>query len=191
MAVRKLVFVTGNKGKLEEARAILPDFIIENKELDIPELQGSREEIVQHKAQTAANQLGEPCFVEDTSLCFNALNGLPGPYIKEFMNRLGDGNLQLSRENLVKLLAGFDDKSAQAICMIGYCEPGKEAVCFEGITTGTIVEPRGDRFQWDPIFQPDGYEQTYAEMSIATKNQISHRRKALMKFRQFLTITPK
>lgn len=182
----KLIFVTGNKGKLEEAQSILQDFIIENKDLDIPELQGSREEIINHKAKTAAKELGEPCFVEDTSLCFNALNELPGPYIKEFMNRLGRGNLQLSRENLVKLLAGFEDKSAQAICMIGYCEPGKEPVCFEGITHGTIVEPRGERFQWDPIFQPDGYNQTYAEMPIETKNEISHRSKALMKFMKFL-----
>jgi len=174
-----LVFVTGNEEKLAEAKSILTDFRIDSVVLDLPELQGDRELVVKEKARLAAKKLGMPCFVDDTSLCFSALKGLPGIYIREFLEKIG-------RDGLVKLLTGFDDKSAEAVCMIGFCYPNKEPICFEGITEGTIVNPRGDRFGWDPIFQPFGYKKTYAEMTIIEKNKISHRKKALIKFKKFL-----
>lgn len=176
----KLIFVTGNKSKVKEARMILSDFEIEQKEMEIPELQGHRDIVIKEKARLAAEKLSEACFVEDTSLCFTALNDLPGVYIKEFANRL-------RLDGLVKMLSAYEDKSAKAIVMIGFCEPGKEPICFEGVIKGTIVEPRGEkRFVWDPIFQPDGYDKTFAEMSQEEKNKISHRKKALVKFKEFL-----
>ncbi len=121
----------------------------------------------------------QPCFVDDTSLCFNALNDLPGVYVRDFEDRIG-------KEGLYKLLAGFEDKSGKAVCMIGFCKPGEEPICFEGMTEGTIVEPRGNRFGWDPIFQPEGFTQTYAEMPQEEKNKISHRKKALERFKEYL-----
>lgn len=177
--MNKLVFVTGNKDKLAEAKSILSNFQIDSVVLDIPEFQGNRDVVVKEKARLAAKKLGMSCFVDDTSLCFNALKSLPGIYIKEFLEKLG-------REGLVKLLSGFEDKSAEAVCMIGFCAPGKDPVCFEGITEGNIVSPRGDKFGWDPIFQPFGYKKTFAEMSKEEKNKISHRKKALQKFKKFL-----
>jgi inosine triphosphate pyrophosphatase len=87
--------------------------------------------------------------VEDTSLCFTALNGLPGVYIKHFMTAIG-------HDGLNKLLAGFDDKSAWALCTFAWSAgPGTEPILFEGRTDGRIVPARGEkRFGWDPVFEP-------------------------------------
>lgn len=116
--------------------------------------------------------------VEDTSLCFNALDGLPGPYIKWFLEKIG-------LDGLNKMLVGFEDKTAYALCTFGYSSgaPNEEPVVFSGRTPGRIVPARtsGNKpsFGWDSIFEPEGFEQTYAEMDKAVKNSISHRSKAL------------
>lgn len=173
----KLCCVTGNQNKFEEYKKILAEHEIEceNVKLDLTEIQADPQEIAKNKAKQAAEEIGRPCFVDDTALCFNALNGLPGEYIKFFAEKLG-------LVKLVKLLDGFEDKTAKAMAVIAYCEPGKEPAVFQGVTEGKIVMPRGERFVWDPIFQPEGHEQTYAEMSKEEKNRISHRKKALEKF---------
>lgn len=140
------------------------------------------DEISKKKCQEAARIVQGPVIVEDTCLCFNALQGLPGPYIKWFLEKL-------QPEGLVKMLAGWEDKSAQAVCTFAY-SPGdpNQVVLYKGITEGEIVEPRGSRdFGWDPCFQPKGYAQTYAEMPKTEKNEISHRRRALDKLRQAFT----
>ncbi|CEG73047.1 Putative Inosine triphosphate pyrophosphatase [Rhizopus microsporus] len=177
----KLVFVTGNKNKLNEVRYILNGVIdVESHSLDLPELQGETQEIAKQKSKLAAETLKGPCITEDTALCFNAMNGLPGPYIKWFQNSLG-------HEGINKMLAGFEDKSAVALCTFGYCEgPGHEPIIFEGKTTGKIVPARGPgTFGWDAIFQPDGYDQTYAELDKEIKNSISHRSKALDELKKY------
>ena len=177
----KVCFVTGNKLKFEEDKAILAKHGIEVEHVDIevPEIQADPPEIAKHKARHAAEKTGKPCFVDDTSLCFNALNGLPGEYIKFFVEKLG-------LPKLVRPLEGFEDKSAKAMAVVAYCEPGKEPEVFEGVVDGTIVLPRGNRFAWDPIFQPNGRTQTYAEMPIEEKNKLSHRKKAMDKFVKYL-----
>jgi inosine triphosphate pyrophosphatase len=177
----KVCFVTGNKLKFEEDREILAEhgIDVEHLEIDLPEIQADPADIAKHKARIAAEKAGKPCFVDDTALCFNALNGLPGEYIKFFAEKLG-------LPKLVKLLEGFEDKSAKAMAVVAYCEPGKEPKVFEGIVEGTIVMPRGERFVWDPIFQPEGFKETYAEMTQEQKNKISHRRNAMEKFAEYL-----
>eukprot|EP00798_Chlamydomonas_sp_ICE-L_P022079 gene22079-29143_t len=107
--------------------------------------------------------------VEDTSLCFNAMGGLPGPYIKWFLEQLG-------HDGLNRMLAGFDDKTAYAQCIFAYSPgPGCEPITFVGRTEGKIVTARGPNdFGWDPVFQPDGFDKTYAEIDKETKNTISH-----------------
>jgi inosine triphosphate pyrophosphatase len=184
-ASQTVVFVTGNAKKLEEVRAILDadalPVAISSQKVDLPELQGEPEEISAEKCRLAAAQVGGPVMVEDTSLCFNALNGLPGPYIKWFLDKTGHVGLN-------NLLAAYDDKSAYAQCVFAYCDgPGTEVVTFTGQTPGTIVPARGPTdFGWDPIFQPDGYELTYAQMDKAEKNKISHRYRSLAKLKDFL-----
>lgn len=112
------------------------------------ELQGEVDEICKIKCLEAAKHVKGPVIVEDTCLSFNALNGLPGPYIKWFLEKLGP-------EGLHKLLAGFEDKTAQAICTFAFAHgENSEVILFQGVTHGTIVFPRGPTdFGWDPIFQ--------------------------------------
>ena len=105
---------------------------------------------------------------------------MPGPYIKWFLSALG-------LDGLPRLLADFEDKSADAVCMFGYAESLDSIHVFEGRTPGQIVTPRGPRdFGWDPVFQPKDFELTYAEMNKDEKNKISHRFRALDKLKTFL-----
>lgn len=181
-----ITFVTGNANKLAEVQAILstgdPPLVIKSMALDLPELQGTPASIAEAKASAAAAAVGGPVLVEDTSLAFTALGGMPGPYIKWFLDALGV-------DRLGTLLAAHEDKSADAVCTFAYCAGvGEPVTILEGRTRGVIVAPRGEtRFGWDPVFQPDeGGGRTYAEMSAAAKNAISHRGRALAKVRAFL-----
>ncbi|OAA64622.1 non-canonical purine NTP pyrophosphatase [Niveomyces insectorum RCEF 264] len=194
-----LNFVTGNANKLAEVKAILEPagggsgsggdgtitnaarpITVTSRKVDLVEIQAATmEEVTLDKCRRAAELIDGPVLVEDTCLCFTALNGLPGAYIKWFLDRLG-------HEGLNTLLAGHADKSAQAVCTFALCKgPGQEPLLFQGVTEGKIVPARGPaNFGWDPIFEYDG--KTYAEMDKAEKNKISHRYKALQKLRDYL-----
>ncbi|KAK3805761.1 MAG: inosine triphosphate pyrophosphatase [Benniella sp.] len=179
---QKLTFVTGNKNKLEEMRSLLGEhFQLESANIDLPELQGSSFEIAREKCRKAAEVVKGPVYVEDTGLGFNALKGLPGPYIKWFLESLG-------LEGLVKMLEVYEDKSAEAFCTIAYTTgPGSEPIMFYGSVKGTIVNPEGPRkFGWDPIFKPDGHNGTYASMDATIKNTMSHRHNAVAKLREYM-----
>ncbi|KAF7562566.1 hypothetical protein G7046_g1553 [Stylonectria norvegica] len=168
-------FITGNANKLREVKAILePDIEVRSQSLDLEEVQGSIEEVTESKCRRAADLVNGPVLVDDTSLCFNALSGLPGPYIKWFMTSIG-------HQGLNNLLAAYTDKSAEAVCTFGYSAgPGQKPIIFQGRVPGKIVPPRGPPdFGWDAVFEYDG--QTFAEMEKAEKNKISHRSLALSK----------
>ncbi|KAG8436672.1 hypothetical protein GDO86_007675 [Hymenochirus boettgeri] len=177
-AGRSIVFVTGNAKKLEEVIQILGDKFpckLVAKKIDLPEYQGEPDEISIQKCKEAVKQVQGPVIVEDTCLCFNALGGLPGPYIKWFLEKI-------KPEGLYQMLEGFEDKSAFALCTFAFSNgnPEDEVLLFRGKTPGRIVSPRGPRdFGWDPCFQPDGFTQTYAELPKDVKNTISHRFRAL------------
>ena len=150
-------------------------------DLDLPELQGDPEYIVTEKCRIASLKIDGPILVEDTSLCFNALGGMPGPYIKWFQDKIG-------LEGLNNLLMAYEDKTAVAKCIFAF-KNGKDDLIhtFTGKVNGSIVVSRGElKFGWDPIFLPDGYSQTFAEMDSKTKNEISHRYKALQLVKNFL-----
>ncbi|KAL4929643.1 non-canonical purine NTP pyrophosphatase [Aspergillus undulatus] len=178
--MKTLNFITGNKNKLAEVRAILGDVIdVQNQAVDVPEIQGTIEEIAKEKCRHAANAVGGPALTEDTALEFHALKGLPGPYIKSFLEAL-------HHEGLNKMLDSFETREAEAVCTFAFSPgPGSEPIIFQGRTEGTIVRPRGPAsFGWDPIFEHDG--KTYAEMTKEEKNKVSHRYKALLKLQQWL-----
>ena len=166
-------FVTSNQNKLAEVRALLGGDV-RSAALDLPELQGSPEAVAAAKCRAAAAALAGPALTEDTSLCFAALGGLPGVYVKWFLEACGPAGLHT-------LLAGHADKAAYAQCIFAYAPgPGAEPTLFVGRCPGTIVPPAGPAdFGWDPIFLPDGHAQTFAQMDKAVKNSISHRAKAL------------
>ena len=185
-----ITFVTGNKKKLEEVKRILSPssgsrslpFQILNQKIDLPELQGDVLEIAREKCALAAKEVGSAVITEDTSLCFNALQDMPGPYIKWFLDRCGHTGLN-------DMISFSEDKSGYAQTVVGFClGPGNDVVVFDGRTKGTIVPARGPLdFGWDPIFQPDeGSGLTYAEMSKENKDAISHRSRAFSKLRDYL-----
>ena len=158
-----ITFITGNKKKLEEFLSIIvgspleEKYEITNQSMDLAELQGTPDFIATKKAIEATQHCSTAVLIEDVSLCFTALNGLPGPYIKDFLEGVG-------KDGLPKILHGFEDKSATAKCTFAFC-PGKgqEVKLFVGECKGSIVEARGDNaFGWDPVFQPDGYDKTFA-----------------------------
>eukprot|EP00800_Vazella_pourtalesii_P012687 TRINITY_DN29747_c0_g1_i1.p1 TRINITY_DN29747_c0_g1~~TRINITY_DN29747_c0_g1_i1.p1 ORF type:complete len:192 (-),score=32.77 TRINITY_DN29747_c0_g1_i1:73-648(-) len=182
---RLLTFVTGNPGKLREATAIfgedMPWKLVSSK-LDLPEFQGEPDDISIEKCKIAMEKVKGAVMVEDTCLCFNALKGMPGPYIKWFLDKLG-------HDGLNKMLAGFEDKTAYALCTFAFHsgKEGDDVLLFRGRTEGTIVPATGDnKFGWDPIFKPHGYSKTFAELDGDSKNAISHRSKALALLKEHL-----
>ncbi|MFC1742159.1 RdgB/HAM1 family non-canonical purine NTP pyrophosphatase [Nanoarchaeota archaeon] len=183
---RELLFITGNPNKLREAKELLVGYEVQSKDVDLPELQEVNEQlIVEDKIRHALKLLDSEVFVEDTSLCFDAFNGLPGPLVKWFMKTVG-------RRGLVDMLSGFENKAASAKCYIGYGIPARDGaeekiLVFEGVVKGRIVDSTGDSdFGWDPIFLPDGHDKTFAQMSAEEKNSISHRKLAFENFRNYL-----
>ncbi|UYV62163.1 ITPA [Cordylochernes scorpioides] len=186
--MKLIKFITGNSKKVEEVMAILGSsfpYQLEAQKVDLPEYQGEADDVVKEKCRTAARLTNSPVVVEDTSLCFSSLGGLPGPYIKWFLEKLGPSGLH-------RLLAGWEDKSAQAVCTLAYTHsPDSEVILFKGITHGTIVTPRGaSGFGWDPCFLPNGYDRTYAQLSSAEKNEISHRYRAVKEMQNYFSNLP-
>ncbi|PYH94885.1 Maf/Ham1, partial [Aspergillus ellipticus CBS 707.79] len=175
-----LIFVTGNKHKISEVNAILGDIVtLQPNPLDLHEIQGTLEEITREKCRLAAEKIGGPVLVEDSALEMHALNRLPGPYVKAFVDTVGN-------EGLCKILDPYKDKAAEAVCTLGYSSgSGAEPILFQGRLVGRIVPSRGiSSFGWEPIFEFDG--ETLAEMSHHKKNGLSHRFKAVSKFREWL-----
>lgn len=176
-----IYFATTNKGKLEEASQIL-GIRVEGTKLDIPEIQSlDMNKVTTYKARHYFEQLKHPLFVEDTSLIFSALNGLPGPYIRDMSEALGN-------EGLIKLLSGFSDRTAKAISVIVYIDADGKEHAFEGVVEGRIADSvTGEGgFGWDPIFIPEGHDITFGQMEQVEKNKISMRKLALEKMASFL-----
>jgi XTP/dITP diphosphohydrolase len=138
-----------------------------------------------YKARFIYNRFGKDCFADDTGLEVVALNGEPGVLSARYAGE--EKNYQSNNELLLKNLNPFPNKSARFKTVIACVLEGREYV-FEGIIEGTIVnEPKGKNgFGYDPIFQPSGYQQTFAELSEEVKNTISHRARAMESLFMFL-----
>jgi XTP/dITP diphosphohydrolase len=186
----EIVFATHNQHKTEEVRAILgADYRILNlPELgcpDIPETADTLKGNALQKAQYVADHYGRNCFADDTGLEVLALDGRPGVYSARYA---GEGCSY--QDNVLKLLGEMQDVTDRRACfktVIALILNGK-TYFFEGRVDGIILpEQRGtDGFGYDPVFLPDGYDQTFAEMSPATKNSISHRGRAIQQLAAFL-----
>ncbi|QCW03025.1 XTP/dITP diphosphatase [Natrinema pallidum] len=177
MAIR---FVTGNAGKVREARDYLAGIEpVEQIEYDYTEVQSdSLEEIAAHGAREAFEQLGgdEPVLVDDAGLFVDALGGFPGPYSAYVEDTVGV-------ERLWRLAEVEENRRATFRTVLAYAdEDGTET--FAGSVAGTLVAPRGEGgFGYDPIFEYNGT--TMAEMSTVEKNAISHRGRALATFAEW------
>ncbi len=171
-----IFLVTGNANKLEEWRRQLPsDIEIDSVDVDLPEIQSmDPEEIMADKAKRAYEATGKPVVVEDVSAGLEKLGGLPGPFIKFFMKKLGD--------DVLYQLAGKEGERATISCSIAFYD-GKELVTVRGDVDGVIVESRGEHgFGFDKTFAPDGNTLTYAEMTAEEKDKVSHRSVAIRLF---------
>ncbi len=174
-----ITFITGNLGKVESASKYLHSSIV-HKKLDLIEIQSlNLEEIVTYKAEEAYRQIQAPILIEDVSLTFSALGKLPGPLIKWFYEELGN-------DGICELLNGYKDRSAIARVMYGLHD-GRKVMVFDGAIPGMIADaPRGGDFGWQPIFIPDGYNQTLGEMDEEGKDATSMRKIALAKLNRYL-----
>ncbi|MFP3871413.1 MAG: XTP/dITP diphosphatase [Candidatus Natronoplasma sp.] len=167
--------ITSNRGKYVEYQEKLKDRYqkIEMKNISYPEIQAdSLEEVVEFALDKLEKH--SPLIIDDSGLFIDALNGFPGVYSAYVMNTLGcDGILSLLKDK--------KERNARFECVIGYIHEEKEM--FKGVSEGTITrEKRGTGgFGYDPIFEPEGFDRTYAEMNSEEKNRISHRGNAVEK----------
>jgi len=172
-----LKFVTSNPHKFREAEAILGDFGIEVKwmNLEYPELQADTlEEVVLYSLKWLSESKGikEPFFIEDAGLFIRSLKGFPGPYSSYVFRTIGN-------EGILRLMNGIEDRKAKFRSVIGLAIDGKHYT-FHGETKGSIADSiRGTLWGFDPIFVPENMGGlTYAELGVR-KNLVSHRRKSL------------
>ncbi len=189
--MRQIVFATNNAHKLEELREILgAQFqVLSLKEIgcheDIPETADTLEGNAEIKARYVKEHYGYDCFADDTGLEVTALGGAPGVYSARYAGPAHDSKANV--ELLMKNMEGVDDRSARFRTVIALIE-GDRLSFMTGIVNGTIItEQRGnDGFGYDPIFMPDGFDTTFAEMSMHEKNKISHRGRAVEKLKNYL-----
>lgn len=194
----ELVFATNNQHKVKEIQALVDDQInlLSLKDIghegDLPEEKDTLEENAYQKAKYVYDHYGLNCFADDTGLEVEALNGLPGVHSARYA-----GNSKNSMNNIYKLLNEIKNKQnrkARFRTVISLIINGKEKR-FEGVVNGEIIdELRGkEGFGYDPVFKPDGYEITLAEMPLEEKNYISHRSRAIRKLTNYLlrNYTPK
>lgn len=190
--MRKLVFATNNAHKLEEIRAILGEKveILSLKDIhcdtDIPETADTLEGNAALKAEFIYKHYGLDCFADDTGLEVEALGGAPGVYSARYAGGEGHDS-EANMKKLLKELSGETNRKAQfrtAICLI----EGGEKHLFEGVVKGEIIEEkRGNSgFGYDPVFVPEGFSQTFAELGAEIKNQISHRARAVQRLCEYL-----
>lgn len=210
----KIVFATNNAHKLSEIRSILGESIevLSLKDIgcdvDIPETGTTLEANALQKAQYIYDHYHMDVFADDTGLEVEALNGAPGVYSARYAS-LSDNPVKTdsashdSEANMTRLLYELQSKDNRKarfrtvialiqkknVCPCG-CTSIKEVHQFEGIVEGEIIQERrgGEGFGYDPIFQPDGYDQTFAELGMDIKNHISHRARAVQKLADYFKV---
>ena len=187
----KLIFATHNKNKLKEVRSLIPN-TIELLSIDdinlLEEIEDTAMTIEGNallKAQTIYKQTGINCFADDSGLLVDALNGAPGVYSARYAGEHKNDTDNL--EKLLRELSGKENRNAHFKTVMALIIDGKEYL-FEGIINGTITTQKSgvNGFGYDPIFLPNGYTETFAEMSSDIKNVISHRAKAMKQLIEFV-----
>jgi XTP/dITP diphosphohydrolase len=195
----KIVFATNNQHKLDEIRNILgKDFeIVSLNEIgcheDIPETGKTLEENAWQKANYIFNKYGLSCFADDTGLEVDALNGAPGVFSARYAGGEGHDS-EANMQKLLRELAENNNRKARFRTVIALILKDKSRgtgderrETFEGIVEGHIAHEKSgaEGFGYDPIFVPDGYNQSFAELGIDIKNQISHRVRAVKKLAEY------
>jgi XTP/dITP diphosphohydrolase len=178
--MRSFTLVTGNAGKLAEARRLL-GFDVPAEAVDLPEIQSlDMGEVLRAKGEEAFRRLGRPVVVEETGLELAALGGFPGPLVKWMLEAVG-------AEGIARTALALGDPRATARCRLLYLDGGHPdsghpdgVIEGEGVAPGELVLPPrgGGGFGWDPVFRPVGSDLTYAELGMEEKDRIGHRGRA-------------
>lgn len=171
-ATPRFVLVTGNPGKVVEARRLC-GLELEAVEIDLPEIQSlNLRDVVRAKAAEAWRRVGRPLVVEEVGLELAALNGFPGPLVKWMLDAMGAEGIAAAVRRL-----GDPRATARALLLL---KTADDEILAEGATSGELVVPgRGEGgFGWDPVFRPSGQDLTYGELSPEEKDRLSHRGRA-------------
>ena len=188
----KIVFATNNQNKLSEVKKILGNKfeVMSLSEIgcheDIPEKGQTLKENALIKAQYVYDKYHVNCFADDTGLEVDALGGAPGVYSARYAGGEGHDS-QANMKKLLGELENEENRKARFRTVIALIIDGKVNT-FDGIVNGEIIREKrgGEGFGYDPIFQPEGYNKTFAELGVDIKNQISHRARAVAKLAEFL-----
>ena len=184
---QKLVLASHNQGKIDELSQMLAPYgvkILSARDLKLPDVEETGETFAENaalKAETISEYTGMPCLADDSGLCVDALDGRPGVYSARYA---ADKNDRINKLIGELKESGKADWSAHFSCVLALKIPHQKTKFFEGRVDGKIIETRrgSEGFGYDPVFVPDGYERTFAEMSKEEKAKISHRGKALLQF---------
>ena len=193
MTLSEVVFASHNAGKIKEIKELLQPFGINVKsalDMELPDVEETGSTFAENsllKSQTIAELTGLPCIADDSGLCVDALNGAPGVYSARYApNRDFDKGM----EKLLAEMAQSPNKSRKAhfSCVISLAFPNGGYELFEGRVDGHIAtEKQGNGgFGYDPLFIPDGFAKSFAQMSKDEKNQVSHRGRAVEKLKAYL-----
>jgi non-canonical purine NTP pyrophosphatase (RdgB/HAM1 family) len=179
--MKDFTFITGNEKKAQYLSTLL-GLPVRRVSAELDELQTTDiQKLIQHKAKQAYDIIKSPVLVEDQGLVFTALGGLPGPFIKFFVEDTG-------QEACCRMLDGFSDRSAVAESIFAYYD-GEVLTTFTSSLKGAIAQsPKGEGgFGWDPIFIPEGYTKTRSELTEKEDHEVYLKIKPIAKVREFLT----
>lgn len=191
--MKEIIFASHNQGKIKEIRQILTPFgikVLSSNEIDLPDVEetGSTfEENAALKALTIAKLKNVPCLADDSGLCVDCLGGRPGVYSARYApNRDFKRAMEMLLSEMLDTHSANRKAHFSCVLVLGY--PNGTYTAFEGRVDGRIsFIPKGEGgFGFDPIFVPDGYEKTFAELGSTVKNKISHRGRALAKLMTYV-----
>lgn len=195
MKIKEFVFASHNAGKIAEVSEMLAPLGIKVKsaaDMDLPDVEETGTTFAENsllKSQTIAKATGLPCIADDSGLCVDALNGAPGVYSARYApNRDFDKGMDILLFEMEK--SGNPSRKAHFACVVSLAYPNGEYHLFEGRVDGQISREkmRGEGgFGYDPLFIPDGYSCSFAQMSHDDKNKISHRGRAMQKFKEYIS----
>ena len=191
--MKEIIFASHNKGKIEEIRQLLTPLgvnVLSSDEIDLPDVEETGttfEENAALKALEIAKLKNVPCLADDSGLCVDALDGRPGVYSARYApNRDFKKAMKMLLAEMLETHNANRRAHFSCVLVLGYPDGAYKA--FDGRVDGNIAfEPKGESgFGFDPVFVPEGYDKTFAELGSEVKNKISHRGRALAKFVQFM-----
>ncbi|MBO4285448.1 MAG: RdgB/HAM1 family non-canonical purine NTP pyrophosphatase [Alphaproteobacteria bacterium] len=191
--MKELIFASHNQGKIVEIKALLAPFpiqVLSSDDINLPDIEETGETFYENaklKAESIAKFTKKPCLADDSGLCVDALGGGPGVYSARYApNRDFEKAMGMLLQEMRQ--SGQTSRAAHFECVLVLAYPNGESVSFEGRVDGVIAqEIKGKSgFGFDPVFVPNGFDETFAELGAQIKNKISHRARALEKFAAYI-----